>query len=82
MQEENLIEQQAESIDNSENFEENLEDKISENKLEKAEKNEQKLPDKYTVDIPAGTKLEQIHALKDFLSGESAGTIQIFILLS
>jgi len=82
VQEETPVEQHEERVDNSENFEENLDEKISENKLEKAEKNEQKLPEKYTVDIPAGTKLEQIHALKDFLSGESAGTIQIFILLS
>lgn len=45
-----------------------LEEKISENKLEKAEKNIQETPEEYIVEIPTGTKLEQIHTLKDFLA--------------
>lgn len=49
----------------AENFEENLDHKISENQAEKSQKN----PDisKYIIEIPRGTTLEQIHALKDFL---------------
>lgn len=47
-------------------FEEVLEEKIAENKLEKAEKNEHEMLE-YIVEIPTGTKIEQIHALKNFL---------------
>jgi DNA polymerase-3 subunit alpha len=59
-----------------------LEEKITENKTEKIEKNEQPKMNKYTVEIPAWCKLEQIHKLKEFLSGQTPGIIAIHILLS
>lgn len=62
-------------------FEEVLEEKIAENKLEKAEKNEHEMLE-YIVEIPTGTKIEQIHALKNFLLSQEPWTIAIFILLS
>ncbi|MCH8518427.1 DNA polymerase III subunit alpha [Candidatus Gracilibacteria bacterium] len=76
----------------SEDFEEILEEKIQENKLEKSEKNPKSLSieidssdadfsEKYIVDIPSGTKLEQIHALKAFLETQKSGDIKIYILL-
>lgn len=63
----------------AENFEENLDHKISENQAEKSQKN----PDisKYIIEIPRGTTLEQIHALKDFLLTQESWEIQIYILL-
>ena len=57
-----------------------LEDKITENKTEKSQKNTQIA--KYIVKIPNGTKIEQIHALKDYLSAQEPGACNIFILLS
>jgi len=63
-------------------FENNLEEKHQENKIEKPEKNEAPEDvDKYIIEIPSGTKLEQIHALKDYLSSQLTGHIHIFILL-
>jgi len=62
--------------------EENLEKKIAENKAEKSEKNPNRQVEKYVVDIPSGTQLEQIHRLKDFLSSQSPWATNIFILLS
>ena len=60
---------------------EKLEDKIAENKTEKAEKNEQPKITKYVVEIPAWCKLDQIHKLKEFLSGQTPGIIATYILL-
>jgi len=76
--------QEIETLDQSEETSTNneLEEKISENKTEKAEKNKQPKITKYIVEIPAGTKLEQIHNLKDFLSSQESGVINIYILLS
>lgn len=62
----------------AEEFEEKLEEKIIENKIEKAEKND---ISEYVVEIPSGTQMTQIHALKEFLVSEEPGKIQIFILL-
>jgi DNA polymerase-3 subunit alpha len=58
-----------------------LEEKITENKLEKAEKNIEPKMVKYTVNIPAWCKLEQIHKLKEFLSWQTPGIIATYILL-
>lgn len=63
-------------------FDSHLEEKISENKTEKPEKNIQYLTQKYVVEIPAGTKLEQIHKLKDFLGSQAPWVLAIYILLS
>jgi hypothetical protein len=63
-------------------FDLKLEQRLQENKSEKPEKNiDQELPDKYVVEIPNGTKLEQIHALKDFLTQQADGSVRIYILL-
>lgn len=64
-----------------EKFEENLEQKITENKTEKALKNPDPEITKYVVEIHAGTKIEQIHALKDFLASQKPWVVAIYILL-
>lgn len=64
------------------NFEEDLETKISENKTEKQEKNKSQILEKYIIEIPKWTWLDQIHALKDFLSSQSPWATSIYILLS
>jgi DNA polymerase-3 subunit alpha len=63
------------------NISQELEEKITENKLEKAEKNIEPKMVKYTVNIPAWCKLEQIHKLKEFLSWQTPGIIATYILL-
>lgn len=68
--------------DNAESFEQKLEEKITKNKVEKPQKNPESEITKYVVDIPTGSKLEQIHALKDFLATGAPGKIAIYILLS
>lgn len=65
-----------------EKFEAKLEEKIEWNKAEKAEKNEIVEIEKYVVEIPASAKIEQIHALKDYLASDTPGTIAIYILLA
>lgn len=77
-----------ESEVSSEDFENTLESKIQENKLEKAKKNshtqdlqEDTAFQKYVVDIPSWTKIEQIHALKNFLESQKMWDIKIYILL-
>ncbi len=78
-------EQVAEDVVGKEdtNFEAKLEEKIIQNKTEKPEKNQPESALKeYTIELPAGTRLEQIHTLKDFLHSQELGDIQIYILLS
>lgn len=70
------------SEESSTNFEWELENKISQNKTEKEEKNTQQGVQKYIVEIPKWTTLEQIHKLKDFLSSQDPWVISIYILLS
>ena len=70
------------SQDTTESFENKLEEKIIENKIEKPEKNSESEITKYTVKIPNGTKIEQIHALKDFFAWQNPWAIAIYILLS
>ena len=65
-----------------ESFESELEEKIDTNKTEKPEKNPEPEITKYIVEIPSGTKIEQIHKLKSFLESETSWKIQIYILLS
>jgi len=69
---------------NSENsdFEWELDAKISENKSEKPQKIAETIPPKYIIEIPEGTKLEQIHRLKDFLNNQTPGTCAIYIYIS
>lgn len=38
--------------------------------------------EKYIIKIPAGTKIEQIHVLKDFLGSQDPGSIALYILLA
>ena len=52
-------------------LDEKLEQKITENKIEKPQKNTEQKITKYVVEIPAGTKLDQIHKLKEFLSSQT-----------
>jgi tRNA splicing ligase len=49
-----------------ENFEEELEEKIIENKFEKPEK----IAEKFTINIPKIAKKEDLHDLKSFLENE------------
>jgi hypothetical protein len=51
--------------------EQQLEEKITQNKTEKPQKNQESAISKYVIDIPTGTKLEQIHKLKEFLSAQT-----------
>ncbi|NDK10100.1 DNA polymerase III subunit alpha [Candidatus Gracilibacteria bacterium] len=68
--------------DNSSEFESELDGKISQNKFEKSEKNEPTdTLDKYIVIIPSGTKIDQIHELKNFLASQEPGITSIYILL-
>jgi DNA polymerase-3 subunit alpha len=62
--------------------EQQLEEKITQNKTEKPQKNQESAISKYVIDIPTGTKLEQIHKLKEFLSAQTPWVIAIYILLS
>lgn len=64
------------------NFEVALEEEIEKNKLEKVEKNKQEIIEEYIVEIPQGTKIEQIHALKEFLLSQEIWNIAVYILLS
>lgn len=73
---------EASEMKETENFEEKLEERIIENRVEKPLKNQEPEMTKYTVEIPAGCKLDQIHALKDFLASQAPGVIGIYILLS
>jgi len=70
------------STTSSWDFEWDLENKISQNKVEKVEKNAQQFTEKYIVEIPKWTWLDQIHRLKDFLSSQSPWATSIYILLS
>lgn len=63
-------------------FEEKLEEKIVENKVEKQQKNP--LPEQYVVKVPDGDKSEiltKLWGLKSFLSEQEAGSMKVFILL-
>ncbi len=80
-------ETESENISNdikleSPEFENELEWKIAVNKFEKAEKNDNAdVLTKFVLEIPSGTKIEQIHALKDFLASQEPWIVSIYILL-
>lgn len=60
-----------------ENFEEDLEQKISENQAEKKEK----IHDKYVINIPTNAVKQDLHDLKAYLLSLKTGFINIFINL-
>ncbi|MCH2189276.1 hypothetical protein MK079_05625, partial [Candidatus Gracilibacteria bacterium] len=60
-------------------FESDLEEKITQNKTEKEQKFDH--IDRYVVDIPSIAKKEDLHTLKSFLSEQASGEIQILISL-
>jgi DNA polymerase III alpha subunit len=70
-----------EEVQSETNIEQALDEKITENKIEKPQKNPEPKITKYIVEIPNGTKIEQIHKLKEFLSGQTPGIIATYILL-
>lgn len=61
-----------------ENFEEILDEKIEENKIEKDEK----ISEKYLINIPSIAKKEDLHELKSFLQKEKPWFIKIFLNLN
>ncbi len=63
-------------------FESDLEEKITENKTTKQELLPEEKPEKYIVEIPTWTQMEQIHALKSFLQSQESWDTSILILLS
>lgn len=60
----------------SENFDENLEEKITKNKQELEEKIS---PSEFVVKIPTHAKKEDLHDLKEFLLNEKSWNIKIFL---
>lgn len=60
----------------SENFDENLEEKITKNKQELEEKIS---PSEFIVKIPTHAKKEDLHDLKEFLLNEKSWNIKIFL---
>jgi len=74
--------EEVSNSDHDKNFENKLEEKIEQHKTEKPEKNSIPEIEKYVVEIPSSAKIEQIHALKDFLFSETPWSISIYILLA
>jgi len=62
-------------------FERDLDKKIEDNSGQTPELLSEEESQKYIIEIPAGTKIEQIHGLKDFLGAQDPGSTPIYILL-
>jgi hypothetical protein len=70
-----LNKKEIEEIKQKENFEDDLEEKIEENKTEKVRKN----IEPFIVNIPSNAKKEDLNDLKEFLLKQESGFIKVFI---